>query len=55
MNYLRDPDKIYLASFEAIKSEVDLSKFPVGLHNIILRLIHATAMPEIIDNIVLIV
>ena len=52
MNYLRDPDKIYLASFEAISREVDLSKFPESLHNIILRLVHAVAIPEIIDNIV---
>ena len=52
MNYLRDPDKIYLASFEAISREVDLAKFPESLHNIILRLVHAVAIPEIIDNIV---
>ena len=52
MNYLRDPDKIYLASFEAINNEVNLSKFPKSLHNIILRLIHATAMPDIINNII---
>ena len=52
MNYLRDPDKIYRASFETIAREVDLSKFPEGLHNIVLRLVHAIAIPEIIDDIV---
>ena len=52
MNYLRNPDEIYQASFEAISKEVNLSKFPESLHNIVLRLVHAIAIPEIIDDIV---
>ena len=51
MNYLRNPDEIYLASFEAISKEVNLSKFPKSLHNLVLRLVHAIAIPEIIDDI----
>ena len=52
MNYLRNPDEIYQASFEAISKEVNLSKFPESLHNLVLRLVHAIAIPEIIDDIV---
>ena len=52
MNYLRNPDEIYLGSFEAISKEVNLSKFPKSLHNLVLRLVHAIAIPEIIDDIV---
>ena len=52
MNYLRNPDEIYQASFEAISKEVDLSKFPESLHDLVLRLVHAIAIPEIIDDIV---
>jgi precorrin-8X/cobalt-precorrin-8 methylmutase len=48
MNYLRDPNKIYQASFAAISREVDLSQFPENLHKIVLRLVHAVAMPEIV-------
>ena len=51
MNYLRDPDKIYQASFAAISREVDLSQFPENLHKIVLRLVHAVAMPEIVADI----
>ena len=52
MNYLRNPDEIYQASFEAISKEVDLLKFPESLRNLVLRLVHAIAIPEIIDDIV---
>ena len=52
MNYLRNADEIYQASFEAISKEVNLSKFPKSLHNLVLRLVHAIAIPEIIDDIV---
>ena len=52
MSYLRDPKRIYQTSFEAILKEVDLSRFPESLHEIVIRLVHATAIPEIIENIV---
>ena len=52
MNYLRNPDEIYEASFEAISKEVNLFKFPENLHSVVLRLVHAIAIPEIIDDIV---
>ena len=51
MSYLRDPAEIYRESFAAIAREVDLSDFPENLHKIVLRLVHAIAMPEIIEDI----
>jgi len=51
MSYLRDPAEIYRESFAAIAREVDLSRFPESLHKIVLRLVHAIAMPEIVDDI----
>ncbi len=50
MSYLRDPAEIYRESFAAIAREVDLSRFPESLHKIVLRLVHAIAMPEIVDE-----
>jgi precorrin-8X/cobalt-precorrin-8 methylmutase len=47
MNYLRDPQAIYRASFAAIRHEVALSRFPEGLHPLVLRLVHASAQPAI--------
>jgi precorrin-8X/cobalt-precorrin-8 methylmutase len=51
MSYLRDPAEIYRESFAAIAREVDLSSFPENLHKIVLRLVHAIAMPEIVEDI----
>jgi len=50
MSYLRDPAEIYRESFAAIAREVDLSNFPESLHRIVLRLVHAIAMPEIVEE-----
>ena len=50
MSYLRDPAEIYRESFAAIAREVDLSNFPESLHKIVLRLVHAIAMPEIVEE-----
>lgn len=46
-DYLRDPDAIYARSFELIRTEVDLDRFPEALHGSVLRLVHACGMPEI--------
>ena len=46
--YLRDPDAIYAHSFSLIRAEVDLARFPEALHGVVLRLVHACAMPEIV-------
>ena len=50
MSYLRDPDEIYRRSFAAIRAEVALSNFPDALHALVLRLVHAGAMPDIADD-----
>jgi precorrin-8X/cobalt-precorrin-8 methylmutase len=51
-DYLRDPAAIYRRSFEIIRAEVDLSRFPPALHAIALRLVHAVADPSILADLV---
>lgn len=48
--YLRDPAAIYARSFELIRAEVALDRFPPALHATVLRLVHACGMPEIADE-----
>ena len=48
--YLRDPDEIYRRSFEAARRETDLASIPEDLADIALRLVHATAMPELVRD-----
>jgi precorrin-8X/cobalt-precorrin-8 methylmutase len=47
-DYLRDPAEITRQSFATIRREVDLSGLPAELTTLALRLVHASAMPEII-------
>lgn len=47
VDYLKDPDAIYRASFAAIRVAVDLGRFPDALHPVVLRLVHACGRPEI--------
>jgi precorrin-8X/cobalt-precorrin-8 methylmutase len=49
-DYLRDPEAIYQRSFELIRREADLSRFPAELHAIALRLVHAVADPTILAD-----
>jgi precorrin-8X/cobalt-precorrin-8 methylmutase len=51
-DYLRDPAAIYRRSFELIREETDLSRFPPALHPIALRLVHAVADPSILADLV---
>ena len=48
MDYLRDPEQIYRASFAAVRRAVDLDGVPEALHPIVLRLVHAGGRPEIV-------
>ena len=48
--YLKDPDAIYRASFAAIEREIDLEDVPDDLHPIVLRLVHACALPDIVGD-----
>ncbi len=50
MDYLKDPDAIYSASFAAIAEAVDLDTVPPTLRKIVTRLIHSCGMPEILPN-----
>ncbi len=49
-DYIRDPAEIYRQSFAAIRREIDLSAMPEDLAPVALRLVHASAMPEILDD-----
>jgi precorrin-8X/cobalt-precorrin-8 methylmutase len=49
-NYLRDPAEIYRQSFAAIRRETDLSRLDDDLAPLALRVVHACAMPEIVDD-----
>src|SRR5260221_9714408 len=48
--YLRDPAAICRRSFELIREETDLTRFPPALHGIALRLVHAVADPTILAD-----
>jgi precorrin-8X/cobalt-precorrin-8 methylmutase len=47
-DYLRDPEAIYRASFEAIRREASIERLPGEMQALVTRLIHACAMPEIL-------
>ncbi len=49
-DYLRDPAEITRQSFAAIRREADFSGLPAELTPLALRLVHASAMPAIIDH-----
>ena len=49
--YLRDPAAIYAQSFETVRAEADLARFPEDLKSVVVRLIHACGMPEIAADI----
>lgn len=52
IDYLHDPAEIYRRSFAAIRAESDLSRLPADIAPIALRLVHASAMPEIVGDLV---
>jgi precorrin-8X/cobalt-precorrin-8 methylmutase len=51
-DYLRDPEAIYRASFEAIRREAPIECVPGEMQALVTRLIHACAMPEILPELV---
>ena len=51
MLYIRDPQEIYKKSFRIVEAETDLSRFPDNFQEIIIRLVHSVATPEIVDDI----
>jgi precorrin isomerase len=49
-DYLRDPEAIYRASFEAIRREAPIECVPGEMQALVTRLIHACAMPDILPE-----
>jgi len=50
VEYLKNPDAIYRESFAAIRRETDLSRIPIEMESIALRMVHACGMPDVIDD-----
>jgi len=48
VDYLKDPDEIYRASFAAIRDAVALDGVPEALQPLAIRLVHACGRPEIV-------
>lgn len=51
MDYLRDPAAIYAQSFATIEAEADLSRLPPSLHDVAVRMIHASGMIDLLADI----
>ncbi|MEG6508916.1 precorrin-8X methylmutase [Methyloligella sp. 2.7D] len=52
-SYIRDGAEIYRNSFAIIRSEADLSRFSGQAEKVAVRIIHATGMVEIVQDIVM--
>ncbi len=50
LDYLRDPGEIYRRSFEIIRSETDLSSLPEALHDLAIRIVHASGQPGLVAD-----
>lgn len=51
--YLRDPAAIYRQSFALVREATDLSNIAPEQHALVLRLVHACAMPDVVADIVI--
>ena len=49
--YERDPQQIYAASFETVRSEANLARFDPNMSALVTRVIHACGIVEIADRI----
>lgn len=47
IDYLRDPDAIYAQSFATIRAEADLSGLREDLHDVAIRMIHASGLIDV--------
>ena len=47
LTYLKDPEEIYRRSFETVRAETDLSRFPEDIKPVVVRLVHACGNPAI--------
>lgn len=50
MRYLKDPEAIYRRSFEIVRAEARLDRFPPGMDRLAIRVIHACGMVEVADR-----
>ena len=50
LDYLRDPGEIYRRSAALVARETDLDGIPSDLTEVVLRLVHACAMPDIVPE-----
>lgn len=50
-DYIKNPAAIYAKSFETVRGEAHLERFPDDLSDVVIRLIHACGMPAIADDI----
>ena len=49
-DYIREPDAIRRASLAAVRAEVDLDAVPADMEAVALRLVHACAMPDVLEH-----
>jgi precorrin-8X/cobalt-precorrin-8 methylmutase len=49
-SYVKDGDEIYRRSFSIIRAEADLSKIPLDLERLAVRVIHACGMVDIVSD-----
>lgn len=49
-DYLREPQRIYERSFELVAEATDLRSVPVSLRATALRIVHACAMPDVVQD-----
>ena len=52
LDYIRDGQAIYRASFATIRAEANLSSIPADLEKLAVRVIHACGMTDVIDDLV---
>ncbi len=50
IGYLRNGDEIYRESFRIIRAEADLSRIPQNLQAVAVRMVHASGMVDLIDD-----
>jgi len=50
--YVKDPSAIYAESFATVAREARLERFPLAMHPLITRVIHACGMIEVADRLV---
>ena len=50
LDYIRDGQAIYRASFATIRAEANLSAIPADLEKLAVRVIHACGMTDIVDD-----